>query len=464
MLRNLLYILCLTLIIGSSFRCGQPLPPTGGLKDSLPPILIRALPIDSATNTNTKKIVLEFDEYVQLQEIQQQLVVSPVPKIQPIIESKLRTITINIKDTLQDNTTYSFNFGNALQDINENNPLKNFTYVFSTGASIDPGNLSGQVLMAETGKPDSTIIVILHPEISDTAVLKKKPKYMTRLNGEGFFTFRYIAPGNYNVFAIKDADGGLKYDQSSELFGFLDQPITITSSSSPIRIYTFQSEEEPKKTTTSKTAAKADDKRLKYSITDAGSLDIHKPLILNFERKPAQFDSSKIYLASDSGGTRFPASISIDSTIVSINHDWKPDTKYKLYIQKGLASDTLGFSVLRNDTIQINTKKTSDYGSLSIRVTGLDTTKNPVLLFFVGDVLKNAVPIKTNRLNFDKILPGEYQLRMLYDKNRNGKWDTGDYLKKRQPEIVIPRKQTLNIRPNWDNEVDINMAELENQG
>ncbi|MFN5931544.1 MAG: Ig-like domain-containing protein, partial [Sphingobacteriales bacterium] len=171
MLRNLLYILGLFLIIGTSFRCGQPLPPTGGMKDTIPPNLIRALPKDSATNTIAKKIILEFDEYVQLQEVQQQLVVSPVPKIQPLIESKLRTVTISIKDTLQDNTTYSFNFGNSLQDINENNPLKNFTYVFSTGSSIDSGNISGQILIAETGKPDSTILAILHPDLSDTAVV-----------------------------------------------------------------------------------------------------------------------------------------------------------------------------------------------------------------------------------------------------------------------------------------------------
>ncbi|MFN5762513.1 MAG: Ig-like domain-containing domain [Sphingobacteriales bacterium] len=464
MLRNLLYILGLFLIIGTSFRCGQPLPPTGGMKDTIPPNLIRALPKDSATNTIAKKIILEFDEYVQLQEVQQQLVVSPVPKIQPLIESKLRTVTISIKDTLQDNTTYSFNFGNSLQDINENNPLKNFTYVFSTGSSIDSGNISGQILIAETGKPDSTILAILHPDLSDTAVVKKKPKYMTRLNGEGFFTFRYVAPGTYNLFALKDADGGLKFDQTSELFGFLDKPVTISGSSEPVRIYTFQGDEEPKKSTPPKPAAKSDDKRLKYSTTDAGSLDILKPLILTFERKPAQFDSNKIYLATDSGGKRIPASISLDSNIVMVKHDWEADAKYKLYIEKGLASDTLGFSVLRNDTIQINTKKTTDYGSLLIRVTGLDTTKHPVLLFFVSDVLKNAVPIKANRVNFNRILPGDYQLRILYDKNQNGKWDSGDYNNKRQPEIVIPRKQTLNIRPNWDNEVDINMTELENQG
>lgn len=463
MRKNVIYALCLLLLIGSFTQCGQPLPPMGGLKDSLPPILVRSLPQDSATNIMAKKIVLEFDEYVQLKEVQQQLVVSPVPKVQPLVEAKLKTLTINIKDTLQNNTTYAFNFGNALQDINENNPLKNFTYVFSTGSSIDPGKLTGQVLMAETGKPDSTIIAILQPDLSDTAVRKKKPKYMTRLNGEGFFTFRYVAPGTYNLFAIKDADGGLKYDQA-EAFGFLDNPVQISQNSEPVRVYAFQGVEEPKRTAAPKPASKSEDKRLKYSVVDGASLDILKPLSINFERKPAQFDSSKIYLATDSGGTKLPATISIDSTQLTIRHNWIPGTKYKVYIEKGLAADTLGYSVLRNDTIQVNAKKTEDYGSLSIRVSGLDTSKHPVLLFFIGDQLKNAFPMNADRLNFKLMLPGEYQLRILYDKNSNGKWDTGDYDKKRQPEIVIPRKQTLNIRANWDNEVDINLKELENQG
>lgn len=464
MFKNVICAIGLLLLIGLLSRCGQPLPPMGGLKDTLPPILVRSLPKDSATNTTPTKIVLEFDEYVQLREVQQQLVVSPVPKIQPLIESKLRTVTINLKDTLLNNTTYAFNFGNALQDINENNPLRNFTYVFSTGASIDAGKLTGQVLMAETGKPDSTIIAVLQPDLSDSAVRKKKPKYMTRLNGEGFFTFRYVAPGTYNLFAIKDADGGMKFDQASEAFGFLDKPVIITPNTDAVRIYAFQGEDEPKRITPPKPASKVEDKRLKYNAPDASSLDIQHPLTVNFERKPATFDSSKIYLATDSGGIKLPARISLDSSFVTIQYNWEQDKKYKLYIAKGLAADTLGYSVLRNDTIKITTKKTTDYGSLSIRVSGLDTAKHPVLLFYLNDQIKKTVPLTADRLNFKLILPGEYNLRILYDKNKNGKWDTGDYDKKRQPEIVVPRKQTLNIRPNWDNEVDINLKELENQG
>ncbi len=462
MLRSLLLLSSVFLIIGSSLRCGQPLPPMGGAKDTLPPVLIRALPKDSATNTSSPKIVLEFNEYVQLRDIQQQLVVSPVPKVQPVIESKLRTVTINIKDTLQTNTTYAFNFGNALQDINENNPLKNFTYVFATGPSIDSGTISGQILIAETGKADSTLVAILQPDLADSAVKTRKPKYMARLNGDGLFSFRYLSPGTYNLFALKDADGGLKYDQSSELFGFLNQPVTITAKTPPVRLYAFQEAEEDTKRPATKKPAKTDDKRLKYSSSASGGQDILLPLQLTFERKPNTFDSAKLYLATDSG-TRIASTISIDSNIVTVSHNWSPGTAYKLFIEKGLAADTFGFSVLRNDTLKFSTKKKEDYGSLLIRLSNLDTTKHPVLLFFANDVLKQSIPLNATRINIPLLVPADYQVRVLYDRNRNGKWDTGDYKLKRQPEIVIPRKDNLSIRPNWENEVEINLKELENQ-
>jgi hypothetical protein len=109
-------------------------------------------------------------------------------------------------------------------------------------------------------------------------------------------------------------------------------------------------------------------------------------------------------------------------------------------------------------------KKTSDYGSLSIRITNLDTSRNPILLFYSGDNQKKKLPLRTGRINIPLIQPGDYELRILFDTNNNGVWDPGDYRKKLQPEIVIPRKQKMNIRPNWDNEVEINLQEVINQG
>lgn len=439
------------------------MPPLGGLKDTLPPLPVRAIPGDSAKNTKPERILLEFNEYIQLQNVQQQLVVSPVPKIQPIIEAKLKTLTIKIKDTLQDNTTYSYHFGSAIQDINESNPLKGFSYAFSTGPNLDTASLSGMILMAENGKPDSTIVAILQPDLSDTAVLTRKARYFTRLNGKGYFRFQFIAPGTYNVFALKDADGSLSYNQDNELFGFLSQPITLGQKTEPVLLYAFLAAEQPKRTFTSTPAkTKNDDKRLRYAVTDAGNLDIDNDLEMKFDRKPTRFDTSKIYLAPDSG-QRIPARISLDSNTVRISHTWEPGKKYKLFIEKGLAQDTLGNSVLRNDTIKISTRKLEDYGSLTLRIMDLDTAQHPVLLFYSGETLKRTAPLTANRMTFKRIIPGEYQLKILFDRNNNGKWDTGDYSKKLQPEIVKPREQSLNIRANWDNEVDINIKALQNQ-
>ena len=172
--------------------CANMSPPLGGAKDTLPPVFLGAQPADSSKKVSPKKIILAFNEYVQLENISEQLIIVPTPKINPIITSKLKTITITIKDTLQPNTTYALDFGNAIKDINENNVLKNFNYVFSTGAYIDSGSLSGKVVMAETGKTDSTLLVVLYRNAEDSAVVKERPRYVTRLNGKGLFTFRFL--------------------------------------------------------------------------------------------------------------------------------------------------------------------------------------------------------------------------------------------------------------------------------
>ena len=124
--------------------------------------------------------------------IQSDLIVSPNPNQTPYVTSHLQTVTINLKDTLKPNTTYAIDFGNALKDVNEGNPYKNFTYVFSTGNSISNGVLNGQVQLAQTGTADSTLIVILHKNLNDSAIKKIKPDYYTRLDSGGHFRFHFI--------------------------------------------------------------------------------------------------------------------------------------------------------------------------------------------------------------------------------------------------------------------------------
>ncbi|PZP46865.1 MAG: hypothetical protein DI598_11610, partial [Pseudopedobacter saltans] len=182
--------------------CAVMIPPSGGPKDSLPPILIAADPKDSALHFTGDKIVLTFDEYVQVDNAQQNLIVSPNPKKQPNVTSKLKTVTITIKDTLKPNTTYALNFGNSIKDVNEGNIFRNFTYAFSTGDHLDTDSITGKVILAQTGTIDTSLIVLLHRNLNDTAVKKTRPDYYTTLDSGGNFRLRFLPVGDYNIFVL----------------------------------------------------------------------------------------------------------------------------------------------------------------------------------------------------------------------------------------------------------------------
>jgi hypothetical protein len=209
-------------------------------------LIVSSQPADSSTNFKGNKITIQFNEYIELDRPFETITYSPLPSVNPQAEGKLKVVTIKLKDTLEPNTTYSIDFGESIRDINENNVLRDYRYVFSTGPKIDSGVLTGRVLLAENGKADSTLIVVLHRSADDSAVAKEKPRYAARLNRDGEFTFRYLAPGQYRIFALKDVDGGKKFDQQSEAIGFLDQPVTVDQPE-PIIIYAFTETPEVKK-------------------------------------------------------------------------------------------------------------------------------------------------------------------------------------------------------------------------
>ena len=130
---------------------------------------------------------------------------------------------------------------------------------------------------------------------------------------------------------------------------------------------------------------------------------------------------------------------------------------YRLIIDPAAIADSLGTSIAKTDTIRFTTKKISDYGNLVLRFSDLDLTRHPVLQFVQGEELKESSPITANEWSKKLFLPGEYDIRILFDTNNNGKWDAGNYSKKIQPEKVIALPQRLSIRANWDNERDIKL-------
>lgn len=446
--------------------CAQIIPPTGGPRDSLPPVMLSAVPKDSTLNFTGNKIVLTFDEYVQIDRPQEQLIISPVPKVSPLIEAKLKEVTIRIKDTLEENTTYSINFGRSLKDINEGNPAPQFTYLFSTGKYIDSSSLSGKVAVAETGRPDSTLIVMLYRNFEDSAVSKEKPRYFTRIDSAGRFTFNNIAPGRYNIFALKDQGGQKMYMRNSDLFAFYDSTLTIGDSNIHPVLYAFAEEPEEQRPggarpgTTAKTTTAKKEKKLSYSINlESNQQDLLGNLTLTFSEPLQSFDSTKLRFTDTLFQPVSGYHIEADSVnkLFTFTYPWKEEQEFRLILEKDIARDSSGTELEKADTIRFKTKKNSDYGRLRIRLQNLDTAQHIVLVFYKADKIEKSQPLTGKDVNFTLFRPGDYEIRILYDVNGNGKWDTGSYWGKIQPEKIVSDGKKYTVRPNWDNEITIEL-------
>jgi hypothetical protein len=469
-MNRLLYFFIAVLIIAKMAAlsgCANIIPPTGGLRDSLPPTLIKAAPENKNLHFTGKIITFNFDEYVEVKDIRQNLIVSPVPKSEPTVEFKLRTVTVKLKDTLEPNTTYSLNFGRAIRDINEGNTLNNFTYVFSTGARIDSSEFSGKVIMAATGKIDSTLIVMLHRHTDDSAVAKEKPRYITHLDSGGNFRFHYLEPGTYAIYALKDEGGQRKYTSKTQVFAFADSPVVVQQNYRPVVLYAYDDtsgSKTPKKTTSkvaqSKKPDKDKEKRLVVQLNIANNqLDLLSDLVLTFPVPLKNFDSSKVRFTDENFKdiTQFHYLQDSSNKKITLLYKWTQDTKYHIIAEKEFAEDTFGARLLKTDTLSFQTKKETDYGSLRLRFPNIDLTKNPLLQFMQGETVKGIYIFGSSKMYYKKIfVPGDYDLRILYDDNKNGVWDPGEFYEKhRQPERVVPIKQKLTVKSNWDNETDI---------
>ncbi len=447
---SLLYIIA----IGNA-GCAQVGSPTGGPKDSIAPRLVSASPPLNSTNFKGNKITLNFNEYVEIKEAQTNVMISPFPKKNPLVDHKLRTVTVKLKDSLLPNTTYSINFGNAIVDINEGNPLKDFTYVFSTGNQIDSFMLLGKILIAESGNPDSTLIALLYRNADDSAVQKRKPDYITRLTGDGSFAFINLPAGNFKVYALKDGDGGKTYNSKKELFAFADAAVTVSEKTEAVVLYASALEKENRNVVTGKTG---NNKKLVFTLPlGSQSKELLTPFDISFNNPLKVFEPAKLIL-KDSNNNPVPAAVwTIDSsrTKITLSNNWQEGMEYRLIMDPAAVADSAGNYLAKTDTIRFTTKQQSDYGNVVLRFSNIDLGKNPVLQFVQNEEVKYSNALTAAEWNNKFILPGDYDIRILFDANKNGKWDPGDYSKKLQPEKVITLTQKLSVRANWDNEREI---------
>ncbi|MFN2456562.1 MAG: Ig-like domain-containing protein [Chitinophagaceae bacterium] len=438
--------------------CANIVPPSGGPRDSLPPVLVKADPPDSTVNFRGNRIILQFDEYVDLQDVPANLVVSPTPQVNPQIDVRLRTITIRLRDSLEQNTTYTINFGNAIRDYNESNILKDFDYTFSTGPALDSFQIQGKVIIAETGGIDSTLIVMLHRNLEDSAVVNQKPRYVARLDRQGNYTFRNLPSGTFALYALGDAGGSRRYLNKNQFFAFNNFPLTINKSMVAPDLFAYK-EADTRTPPAGTRAVVSTDKRLRFTTNlVSNQQSLLSDFIITFEQPLRFLDTNKISLTSDSTFNPLLASLTLDSGSkrLTVRSQWRENTRYNLIMGKDFAEDTLGRRLLKTDTLFFTTRKRTDYGDITIRLRNINAAENSVLQFIQNNAVVFTAPLNNGTYTQQLFQTGEYELRILYDRNKNGKWDPGQFFgNKIQPEIVLPIQRRISIRPNADNDFEI---------
>ena len=226
------------ILIISIFGCAKRASPTGGPKDTIPPVLINASPKLNTTYFNKTGFTLTFDEYVSLNEISKQLIISPPlnPNQYKVLPASgaSKKISLELKDSLLDNTTYTFNFGNSVVDFNESNTLPFLTYTISTGPIIDTLYIRGRVVDAFEKDTKTFISLQLYPVDSvynDSVIYNKKPLYVTSTLDSTTYKFQNLREGKYNLIALQDVSGNYFFDQGSDKIGYLNRLIELPKDS-----------------------------------------------------------------------------------------------------------------------------------------------------------------------------------------------------------------------------------------
>ena len=562
------------LLAGSCAKIGSP---SGGPKDVTPPKVVITKPPEYATNVIPgKRIQITFDEFIQLKNINQELIISPPLNDRVISQLKNKTLIVDFpKDAVFDTTTYTISFGNSIVDNNEGNVLKNYEFVFSLKNYIDSMSVEGRVVNAFDHKPDKDRMnVMLYRDLSDSAPLKEKPRYIGWTDENGNFSMRNLETGRYRLFALKDGNFNMLYDQANEQIAFADSVIDLypgkimqdtlaedsllygnippgdtvkidsvkklqqqdrntyftemgffvrkvknqymtnndrllpeelrftfneplqdsfcirpLNYSAPRDWYLFvgsenddtlnywmtdtsminldslefevtypvwdtmgmltsltdtlwmanrvakdqgktrqrrgknENEEEMEETPAAKKLVLAN------SVKKAGAYDLNRPLVITTPTPLGHFDPERIQLFQLQDTLEVPQKIEVSrdtSSIFKLVIGYKPEplASYILLVPDSSVTDIYGAT---NDTTIVKFKTQADdyYGILTMNITNVKD-------------------------RYEYLYPRKYLLKVIVDRNANGKWDTGDYMKHQQPEKVIYYQDEINVRSNWE--------------
>ncbi|MFD0799065.1 Ig-like domain-containing protein [Maribacter chungangensis] len=529
MLRRILASFFVFFMALAFYQCARKGTPTGGPRDTTPPVLIKAEPKNMTVNFKAQKIRLYFDELVKLKDVQEQLIVSPPLKYQPLLTPQggaSKFVDITIKDTLLENTTYTLNFGQSITDNNEGNPNSFLTYVFSTGSYIDSLELSGAVKDAFNKAADDFVSVMLYQidsAYTDSTVYQKPPNYITNtLDSTVIFKLRNLKEGTYALIGIKDASKDNIFDQKVDKIGFIKDTVTLPTDSiyllnlfkeepnygvtvpsmaaknrisfgyfgngADIKIntltklpdtvasivvkerdkdtlnfwftpfemdsilFTVTNEKLKVKDTFNVKNRKVGLDSLLLNLNQKGTLQFDTPLSILSNTPLIQADSSKInFINKDS--LRVPYTLVLDSikNKLDVVFELEANENYKMQLLPGTVLDFFGNT---NDTLNYSfgTKSLADYGNLQLNIVG-SAIAYPIIVQLLNEkeeVQREIYAEETQLFEFNNLDPKNYLVRVIFDENQNGKWDTGNFLKRIQPERVSYYPGVIEMRANWE--------------
>lgn len=523
-MKKLLVIITILCICIAS--CAKKGSPSGGPKDVEPPVILNASPNNYSTNFTGNEIKIQFNEYVKLKDINKQLIISPPLKIKPLISPQSgasKYVKIKIYDTLQPNTTYSFNFGKSIVDNNEDNPYQYFKYVFSTGQTIDSLTLNGSIRDALSKTADDFVSVMLYEidsTYTDSAVYNKSPRYITNtLDSTTTFKFENLKAGKYQLLALKEESDNYIFNQKTDKIAFKKEFITIPNTESHELILFKETENyralrpkherknkikfryEGEATTAidiellstvkleSMVTKPIDNDTLNYWFKPNLELDslkftmqhhkqidsfkvrirekvkadslVFKPITRNLTLNGdfqisattpiTKIDATKIEIRdNDSVVVPFNAVLEKLTSVINFKFDKKESQKFTINILPHAFTD---FFSATNDTLtyRTNTKALSAYGNIKVTLNNIPNTPLIVQLITTkGEVKYEKFGIGITVFDFVNVDPSTYNLRVVFDANNNKGYDTGNYLKKLQPERIAYHPEAIEIRANWD--------------
>ncbi len=486
---------------------------------------------------------MKFDEFVQVKDIANQLVVTPQTKEMPLVEAMGKRVTVKFTEDLLPNTTYRLFFGNSISDMHEANLFSNFEFVFSTGSFIDSLYIKGKIINAFNLKPENEVTVGLYKDNEpDSVVFKKKPLYITRTSSDGSYKVSYLPKSSFKTFAFSDKNKNLMFDGGEEVVAFSDAVIN-TGVDTLINLKTFKEEvskvflkksispyygvayiaynKEQKNVVKPYYSNQADnikamdavnDTCIVYykdifdtlrlviqhpdrNISDTISMSVmskdrferlktEKKHIVSVDLKPMEgsrldyfanpvlvfnswmdgknYDVSKMILQYKTDSlikTAVQLSKKGDNAFV-ITNKLMQNTNYELILNKGAFKTRIG---IESDSVKISfkTSEPSDYATLNTKL--LLPKKENYIVQVVNDkevvmaeqyVEMSLTTSAEQLLKFKNMLPGNYFLKVIEDKNQNRKWDTGNILLQKQPETIYFNVLAVKLLADWDSEIE----------